>query len=132
MPVTLGLVGFGAACLAFAGALILLLVAHPGTLRANFLIFAVLASVVWAGATVIELWNGAAAPIWSPIVDAIHTFGWLLFVSVVLYAASSVRTTRSVAAAIGLLGVVAGAAILILETTRNVAGFRSAGLPELL
>jgi putative PEP-CTERM system histidine kinase len=110
LPLIIGTVVFAVAAIGYAIVAILLLVAHPGTRQANWLVVALFVSVVWAVCQILLAWRAEALVSWLPLLDAVHLVTWLLFLSSLMLGTGNSRLSltlgRLVAAVAVTLGVI--------------------------
>lgn len=119
---TLALTGgsslFAIGAVAYAVVAVLLLVAHPGTRQANWLVASLVVSAVWCVSQIVFAMRARALVAGLPVLDALHLGTWVLFLASMLAGARSSRLARTlsrliVAGALTLGGVVLGQTWLV-------------------
>ena len=73
---------------AYAAISILVLVNHPGTRQATWLVLALAGSSLWGGALAFFIWSQGSLVSWLPNLDALHLVIWVLFLAEVLKAST--------------------------------------------
>ncbi|HEY8549722.1 MAG TPA: XrtA/PEP-CTERM system histidine kinase PrsK [Vicinamibacterales bacterium] len=103
----LGVVGYGAAALAYGVTAIIVLASNPRSGRAALLVVAVVVSSLWAGGLTFLLLRGSLSLGWVTSLDALHLFAWTLCVLSWLTPASARRWIVVASVSSGLLALAA-------------------------
>jgi putative PEP-CTERM system histidine kinase len=105
VPLLIGVLGYAAAAAAYAVIAGLVLISHPGTRQANWIIGASLVSAAWAGMLAYAIWSVGSLSAWLPILDAVHTAAWVLFLAGMLTASAQAKLATRVGRGLGISAV---------------------------
>ena len=95
LPLILGTAAFSLAAVIYLAIAILLLVAHPGTRQADWLVVALVVSAFWAAGHLVLAWRSGALVAGLPLIDAVHLCTWILFLASLLLASGGSRLALS-------------------------------------